>query len=148
MKILLVEDDEEKRDEIIELLEINLFPIPEIISKMSFQSGKIALREEQFDLVLLDMDIPTYDISSNETGGRKQAFGGRMLLSEMIRRGIKTKVIVVTQFDYFENSIDGLNIKELDKQLKDSFSNIYYGYVQMIGGSIDWKDKLLKKINT
>lgn len=148
MKILLVEDDEEKRDEIIDLLEINLSPIPQITSKMSFQSGKMAIRGEEFDLILLDMDIPTFDISASEDGGRKQAFGGRMLLSEMIRRNISTKVLVVTQFDYFENSSDGLNIKELDKQLKEAYSNIYFGYIQMISGSIDWKSKLLKKINT
>lgn len=143
-KILLVEDDEEKRDEIIELLNSN-FDV-NIISKMSFQSGKKAILENVFDLILLDMDIPTFDINIYEKGGRKQAFGGRMLMSEMQRFNIETKVIVVTQFDYFESANDGLNIKELDKQMLESFSNFYCGYIQIRGGVIDWKEKLLFKL--
>ena len=144
MKVLLVEDDEEKRDEIIDLLDEKLDVNVEF--RMSFQTGKKALKEEQYDLILLDMDIPTYDITAVENGGRKQAFGGRMLLSEMARRKIKTRVIVITQFDYFENSSDGLNIEELNVQLKQAFPINYCGYVQMRGDAIDWKKKLIDKI--
>lgn len=146
MNVLLVEDDEEKRDEIIELLRKN-FEI-NITYKMSFQTGKKAIKDHSYDLILLDMDIPTFDVSPDESGGRKQAFGGRMLLAEMARNNIETTVVVVTQFDYFENSLDGLNIKELDEQLKKSFKTIYKGYVQMRGDAIDWKEKLIKIIKS
>ncbi len=144
MRVLLVEDDENKRDEILELLNKELDV--EIIHQKSFQTGKKALKEDLFDLVLLDMDIPTFDISVEESGGRKQAFGGRMLLYEMVRRRIHTKVIVVTQFDYFESPTDGLNIEELNLELRNNFPAIYYGYIQMRGDSIDWKENLINKI--
>jgi DNA-binding response OmpR family regulator len=145
MRILLVEDDEEKRDEIVELLEGNYEP--DITIQMSFRTGKKAIRDDSFDLILLDMDIPTFDITTTESGGRKQAFGGRLLMSEMLRRNIETKVLVITQFDYFENTTDGLNLTQLDQQLKDEYTNIYMGCIQMKGGSEDWKEKLLTKIN-
>ncbi len=144
MKILLVEDDEDKREDlssfICEKLTTNLR-----IAR-SIQSGKKALKDEKYDLILLDMTIPTFDVSPQEQGGRTQPFGGRMLLSEMTRQRIETKVIVVTQFDLFGKGEEEITLHELDMQLKDSFPKIYFGAIHFSVSITGWKDLLYKKI--
>ena len=123
MKILLVEDDEDKRDDLSIFIKEKLTDNFRVAR--SIQSSKKALREDKFDLILLDMTIPTFDISPTEDGGRSQPFGGRMLLSEMIRNRISSKVIVVTQFDLFGKGEEEITLKELDQQLYQNFPNIY-----------------------
>lgn len=145
MKVLLVEDDEDKRDDLV--LFINEKLTKNLRIAKSIQSGKKALREEYFDLVLLDMTIPTFDISPTEEGGRTQAFGGRMLLSEIVRHRIKTKVLVITLFDLFGKGNEEISLPKLDEQLQEKFSEIYFGAIQYSVSLVGWKDELSKKIN-
>ena len=145
MKILLVEDDEDKMNDLVAFIQEKL--TENFTIARSFQSGKKALKEINYDLVLLDMTIPTFDITPKEDGGRSQPFGGRMLLSEMIRHRIQTKVIVVTQFDVFGKGRDEITLKELHQVLLDQFPTIYFGAVHFSVSVTGWKDELYNKIN-
>jgi len=144
MKILLVEDDEDKREQLIsfikEKIKCDLFEV------RSFQSGLKMIKKEHFDLILLDMTMPTFDITPTESGGRSQPFGGEMLIYEMIRREIAIKVIVVTQFDLFGKGDEEITLKELDLRLANQFKNIYLGAVQYSINYTGWKESLLGKI--
>ncbi len=144
MKILLVEDDEDKRDEIIML--INEKSNYDLAVVRSFQSALKAIKEDSFVLILLDMTIPTFDITPTDNGGRSQPFGGEMLLYEMVRRGINTKVIVVTQFDIFGKGEEEITLKDLDHRLRTKFKKNYLGSVQYGINYTGWKDILLNKI--
>lgn len=146
MKILLIEDDEDKREDLLSFVKENL--TENVTVARSIQSGKKALSEEEFDLILLDMTIPTFDISPTEEGGRTQAFGGRLILSQMIRKRILTKVVVVTLFDLFGRGDEEISLTELNNQLKDNFPQIYCGAVQYSVRMIGWKEELLKKIKS
>lgn len=144
IKILLVEDDEDKREELFKFLEASL--TCEIIIAKSFQSGLKYIKEEVFDLIVLDMSIPTFDVSPTESGGRGQPFGGELLLYELMRREINTRSVVVTQFDLFGKGDDAITLKDLDIRLRDTFEN-YIGIVQYSITHSGWKDVLLSKIN-
>jgi len=48
------------------------------------------------DLVLLDMSMPTFDMTDKDKGGRHRGFGGRDILEDIARRGASTKVVIVT----------------------------------------------------
>jgi len=143
MKVLLVEDDEDKREQLLTFLteKIN----SEINDVRSFQSGLRMIKNNLYDLILLDMTMPTFDTSSAESGGRSQPFGGEMLLHEMLRRNISTKSIVVTQFDIFGTGDDEITLPDLDFKLKETFPN-YCGVVQYHISYTFWKDDLLSKI--
>ncbi len=145
MKVLLIEDDEDKRNDLLFFIEEKL--TNDYKTARSIQSSKKILNEEEFDLILLDMTIPTFDISPTEEGGRTQAFGGRILLSEMVRKRLKTKVIVVTLFDVFGKDKEEITLKELNQQLYDSYPNIYFGAIQYSVRLVGWKEELLVKIN-
>jgi CheY-like chemotaxis protein len=144
MNILLVEDDEDKREQLVSFIEneINC----ELTQVQSFQGGLKAIKTKHFDLILLDMTIPTFDITPVDGGGRSQPFGGEMLLHEMLRREIKTKVIVVTQFDIFGKGEDEITLKDLDFRLSQQFNN-YLGAVQYGIAYTGWKEVLGKMIN-
>jgi CheY-like chemotaxis protein len=144
MKILLVEDDEDKREQLMNFV-IEKLGI-DFKEARSYQGGLRLIKEEQFDLILLDMTMPTFDISSTENGGRSQPFGGEMLLYEIIRREIKSKVIVVTQFDIFGKGDEEITIKDLDLKLSTLFKDTYLGIVQYNISYTGWKDILYDKI--
>ncbi|MBG6110988.1 CheY-like chemotaxis protein [Flavobacterium sp. CG_9.10] len=144
MKILLVEDDEDKREQLINFI-IDKFEF-DFKEARSYQSGLKMIKEEHFDLILLDMTMPTFDITPTESGGRSQPFGGELLLYEMLRREIDSKVIVVTQFDVFGKGDEEITIKDLDLKLSELFKFIYLGIVQYNISYTGWKDNLYRKI--
>jgi CheY-like chemotaxis protein len=140
MKILLVEDDEEKRQQIRQFIKYELGA--DIVEARSRQSGVNAILREQFDLIVLDMTMPTYDVTPTEGGGRPQAYAGRDILQQMERRGITTKAIVVTQFDRFGSAEDEITIQALDAQLDAAFPATYVGAVYYNVGYAGWRESL------
>ena len=143
-KILLVEDDEDKREQILNYISSNFDC--DLTEVRSYQSAIKAIRTEVFDLILLDMTIPTFDITSHESGGRSQAFGGELILSEMDRKLIDSKVIVITQFDLFGEGDEAISLLDLNRRLTNQFNNIYYGAIQYSISYNSWQEMLKNKI--
>src|SRR5258708_830765 len=100
MRLLVVEDDENKRTQILGFLG-ERFSWVKVVAAESLQSGLKLIVSDQFDLILLDMTLPTFDVGIDEDGGRPRAYAGREILRQMDRRKIATPVIVLTQFDRF-----------------------------------------------
>lgn len=144
MKILLVEDDEDKRDQLISFIKLKIKS--DLVETRSFQSGLKSIKNDHFDLILLDMTMPTFDRTPTDDGGRTQPFGGEKLLYEMLRRGIITKVIVVTQFDIFGKGDEEITLIDLDLRLSEQFNNIYLGAIQYSIAYSSWQDRLFEKI--
>ena len=136
MKLLLIEDDEPKKGRIVELLERELRGA-QVIHKRSYQSGLRELLRELPDLVLLDMNLPNYDITDEEPGGRIQQFAGREFLRQLNRRKIKVPVIVVTAFDNFGDGDDEIDLNDLNEELIKTYSENYIGYVIPKHRSVD-----------
>lgn len=147
MKILIVEDDEDKRDQIGTFVSKELSDNWKIAK--SLQSGLRAIIAEPFDLILLDMSMTMYDITPPEQGGRPQSYAGKEILMQMVRRGITSNVIVITQFDIFDPLGDELTLKQLDDALMKQFPGLYLGAIHFSVKYDGWSEKLLKllKIN-
>lgn len=143
MKVLIIEDFKPKLEHIIEYIK-SIKPKSEIVEKYSFQSGLKSILENEYDLVLLDMSLPTYDIEATEKGGVKRPFAGREILKQMTRKSLSIPVIVITQFDYFGKESNRLSLDELTTQLKQ-FNN-FYGTI-FYNAKFDWKNELNKLIN-
>ena len=145
MRILLVEDDEDKREQLLIFLNENFeYETDEV---RSFQSALKAIKSNTYDLILLDMTIPTFDVSPSEQGGRAQPFGGEMLLHEMKRRHITSKVIVVTQFDIFGKDENEISLVDLDARILNQFPDNYLGAIQYNIKYTSWENALLDRIN-
>ncbi len=145
MKGLLIEDDPIKATKILEFLKFN-FSSFNLLHRKSYQSGIKQILEENFDFILLDMSIPTYDQVQGNFSGKPRNFGGRDILKEMKRNKKKSQILVVTQYSEFDGG--SLSIKELDTQLSENYPNLYTGYIYYKSGQTDWEDKIVKFINS
>lgn len=128
MKILLVEDEIHKRDEIIGCVELVFGYPPDVVG--SVQSAVIKAAEEDYDLIILDMALPTFgDCAEDSKKGHDQAQGGVEVLRALKGAGKEKKIIVVTQYPDFY--IGGTRVK-----LKDSAKIIKEKYNQDIVGAV------------
>ena len=141
MKILVVEDDENKRAQLTQFLSRS-FPKAEGVEARSLQSGLRLIRKNPPDLVLLDMTLPNYDAGFDEPGGQTHIFGGREFLRQMDRFDITVPVIVVTQFETFGKEPHEIGLNELDSELRADHSNIYKGSVYYHAAIHGWEEKL------
>lgn len=142
MKIILVEDDEYKANQIKAFL--NRFD-NDVIIKRSYKTGMQAIVNTKCDIVLLDMTIPSFEISATHPSSRSRKYGGRDILNEMYRKELPTPAIVITQYKVFDDGEKSLD--DLDKELLDKYPQIYKGIVYYNASILDWQDKLQNLID-
>ena len=147
MRILLVEDDDNKRVQISQFVQ-DVVPNVELVISRSLQSGIRQIRSQKMDLVLLDMTLPTYDVGPAESGGSTHAFGGREFLKELRRFKLSVPVIVVTQFETFGSGPEATTLKALDNDLKKDFPGIYSGSVYYHAAIESSKERLRVMISS
>ncbi|AUI66848.1 MULTISPECIES: response regulator [Glaesserella] len=147
IKILLVEDQEEKRNE-IERFILSLDIKVEINKKTSLRGAlkEISNNKNYYSLIILDMSLPSYDPSEDDiNGGEPESFAGSEILSQMHLRNINIPTIVITQFSKFI----GVNVefKDLDELFNSKYNDFYKGSI--FYNSIDntWKKELEKIIS-
>jgi DNA-binding NarL/FixJ family response regulator len=128
MKILLVEDDENKRRQVVRALR-EASPQAVVHEARSLTSGLRALESEKWDLVVLDMSIPAFDITRDERGGRPQALGGRDMLRHMRRLAVASPVVVLTQYDEFGEGPRAMSLDQLDHLLHREHGPGYLGAI-------------------
>lgn len=145
MNFLLIEDDQHKSKQIINFLKES--PIEsEIVLKRSYQSGLKELLTQEYDLVLLDMQLPNFDIKPGEDGYKFRKLAGFDILRELSRKKKQCRVIVITQFETFgegEFYIDLLNLKQM---LKSEFPNLYIATVFYSPDNTLWQKELIELI--
>ena len=142
MKIILIEDDEFKAKQIISFLEGKGH---EVTLRKAFNTGMKAITTERFDLALLDMTIPSFEISPEHPSSRTRKYGGRDVLSEIERCNIDLSSIIITQYRVFDDG--DVSIEKIDMELTQEFSGIYSGIVYYNSSTMDWQDKLMNLLD-
>ena len=145
--IIIIEDDFKKMKDLRSFLS-SKFSLDEIVIKESFQSGLRELLRKKYDLLLLDMSIPTWDKSIDEPGGNFEKFGGYKILKEITRKNKPLDTILVTMFDDFGESDTSITLSQFDKVLKKEFPLIYKGAVYYNAREEKWKRDLTNFINS
>lgn len=138
MKILIIEDDPIKLKNISDFIKIE-YPDVEISDRMSYQSGLKLILKESFDLVLLDMQLPNYDIRPGEDGYKHRPMAGRDILREIKRKRIPAKVIIITQYDTFGENGKTSSLHDWHKSFSEDFPGIYLEIIFYKPGSTAWK---------
>ena len=109
-KILLVEDELHKRDELTSCLEEFFKGDVSLEHVDSVHAAFWAVSVNVFDLIILDMALPTFSIENSATErGHDQALGGVEVLRALKAQGISSKVIIITQ--YPEITVGGKRFK-------------------------------------
>ena len=101
MQVLLVEDDEFKAADLIRLLQERLNG-GVLTRAASVTSALRALTTSTFELIILDMSLPTFDLSGPGGGGSPQGQGGIEVLRRARRLKATSEYIIVTQYPDIE----------------------------------------------
>lgn len=137
MKILIVEDQWVKANNIKSFLEKEYDGIVVDIA-CSYQSGLEKSFGGGYDMLLLDMTLPNYDIKEGEDGGLTRMKGGQLIVEELIEEDIPFMCAVVTQYETFDNE----SIDTVDNQMRMLCGNKYFGYVKYNNSDDNWKQNL------
>lgn len=140
-KILIVDDDNYKRNNIISLLE-SISEDFEIKDEKALNPGLCKLFEEDFDVVLLDMSLPMFDLSESKNF---ESFGGLTFLEEMKRTNTHIPTIIITQYEIFGEGSLQRTSNNIDEMCKTKFQN-YKGLIVYSSSNSDWKEALVKML--
>lgn len=144
MKILIVEDDSTKYENIAKLLEENKI---ETVLKKSYNSGLNEILEKEYDYLILDMSLPTYDDEYNIE--EIKVFAGIDILKQMKRYKKNIKTIIITQFETFSNPNEWdkkIKINELKEKLENLKNSNYKDIIYYDVSSDLWGKKLIQII--
>ncbi|WP_205343035.1 hypothetical protein [Denitrificimonas caeni] len=127
-KLLLVEDEIHKRDEINSCIKEVFDLLPDMADSVS--SAVLKVKSQNYDLIILDMALSTFgENAADNKKGHDQAQGGIEVLRTLKAYKKCTKILIVTQYpDFF---IGGSKVK-----LKNSIDIIREKYSQDVVGAI------------
>lgn len=146
MKILLVEDSHDKRDNIAELLKKSHNPTTIHIEESVRGAIEQIDSNEVFDLILLDMSLPLFDITDDiPDGGEAESFGGHEIIEQMSFLKIFTPVIVITHYRAFQG---GTTFEALEMELKSAYPKIVQGMIYYDHPSNTWENELTTFLNS
>ena len=146
MDILIVEDDENKRNQLRGFFS-EFYSYAHVRVARSVQSAVRSVMDFLPDILILDMSLPNFDVDSDEFGGKARKFGGREILRQLDRKRITLPVIVVTGFDQFERERETIGLDDLDRELHFAHGGNYRGAVYYHAALYEWQVRLCDLIN-
>ena len=142
LNILLVEDEDPKRSHIHKFLKKRFLNV-HVVEARSVTSTFDEIEKSKFDLLLLDMSLPTFDVGQGETGGRPQGFGGLEILRYLEMEGEKIDSLVLTGYEAFPDDTGKIiDLQTLRQRLMNEFPRVVRGVVHYNSSLDDWKQKL------
>ena len=138
MKIILIEDNEHKRKKIKDFIN-NLDKDILIEEAYSYTSGLKKCLDNIFDLLIIDMTMPTYDKSSSESGGRFRTYGGKEIIRQLKRKNKEIPFVVVSQYSKFSENNETLSLEEIAEQLNNISQEFYIDTLLYDTSSSNWK---------
>ncbi len=141
MKILIIEDDQHKSKQINSYIN-DYAPNTKVIVKKSYQSGLKELIINKHEIILLDMQLPNFDIKSGDDGYKFRKLAGFDILNEIKRKKVICKVIIITQFETFGEGEKYIELKDLRQLLKEQFQGIYLDTVYYSPKNSVWQKEL------
>ena len=142
MKVLLVEDDRNKANTIMSFLQ-ETYSDMNIEYAMSYQSGVDVAISKQYDLLLLDMSIPNYDIDGDNSSEDTLKNGGELIIYELLDENVDFDCTIITQYE----TINDEPLSVIDERLRKICGDKYHGYVQYQTYNEEWKKNLKKNID-
>ena len=143
-RVLIIEDNKNKLKKVKETA-MKLLPAASVHDAISYTGGIRRIYEEQWDLILLDMTLPVYDITPHDNGGDRRSTAGKEIMKRMQNRGKIIPTIIITQFDTFGES--GLSISDLNDEFSNDLKEIWKGTVNYVDASKKWQIDLKNIIN-
>ena len=103
MKVLIIEDDDYKANDLLQFAN-NKFANPEVKLAVSLAEAIDAIDESTFDLIFVDMAIPSHTAEQGAGAPMSLLTGGIDILLELSEMNRKDRCIVITQHPSIEIS--------------------------------------------
>jgi len=141
MRILIVEDDKTKSARLQSFLKTK-YPdeIPQF--ERSYQGGLARVELETFDLILMDMSLPTFNARPSVRLGRPRAFGGYDIMRKMHKKGLVAKIVIVSALEKFGEGDARMTFEEITEKCEDEFPELYAGAVFFKQSDSRWERRL------
>lgn len=104
------------------------------------------ITKENYDLILLDMSLPTFDKTTSNSGGDFRVFGGKELARKMNKRGKISKFIFMTQYKSFSDNINSYSYESLKEELLSQYPDVCLGFILYSNTKSEWRDELIGSI--
>lgn len=139
-RILLVEDDPYKEKGLREAMQEVANDI-ELALAVSVQTAVASVRSSVFDLVVLDMALPSHDRSLGKGNPRQMPSGGLEVLLNLNEKQRRDPVIIVTQYPEIEINGQLISIEEVPDILPIIVDVELRGIVQYDEFAPEWRMK-------
>ena len=120
MRVLIVEDEDFKAADVRRVL-ADIIPNQRETKASSVTSAMRLLMAELFDILILDMSLPTFDLSGPGGGGSPQGQGGIEILRLTKRLAARPSIIVVSQYPDIEVDGRAIPLAQAARVLSDKF---------------------------
>ncbi|MFZ5479099.1 MAG: response regulator [Myxococcota bacterium] len=146
MRVLVVDDEAGKREQVVALLRGRgeAYTVDEA---RSFQTAMESLKSKTYDWVILDMRLTSFDVTGGDDGWRPRNFGGEEVLRKMTRRAIRSKVVVLTQYSIFHEPGGKVATMEMLVATFRSKYPSFVGLVQFQHSNNSWQERLLSMLS-
>lgn len=144
-RILLIEDGDYKSKRVLDFLNDYSIDIAITIRK-SYSSALKELTSFDFDFVIIDLSLPTFDSDNGENGGDFRAYGGLDIARQMKRRKIQTPFVFLTQYNSFSNDKTSLKITDIQKIARDDHPS-FIGCIYYEHSGSKWQEELRRALS-
>lgn len=145
MDVLLVEDDEFKAADITRVVAERL-PTAVLTRAASVTSALRKLTADQFNLVILDMSLPTFDLSGPGGGGSPQGQGGVEVLRLAGRMRHSAEYIILTQYPDIELDGSEMPLHLAAPKLSERFSITVRRCIAYEFDSDEWRTEFMRHL--
>jgi CheY-like chemotaxis protein len=146
MNVLIIEDNNNNRNKIKSFLESK--DVHNITEAFSYSSGVRLAEAYKYDYIILDMSMPTYDITEEEGGGQFRVFGGKDILKRLQRKNKMQPFILVTQYSTFSEIRNTKTFDQIEVELSSLYSPYFKKAIYYDTASSSWKEELNEVIQT
>ncbi len=147
--VLIIEGEAPKRKHIEDYIlthkngaRVNIICCQSVSSSLDF------IDENVPDLIILDMSLPTYEISDTESGGRPQGFGGLEILRHIKMSGLKCPTLVLTGYEAFMREDGLVELSQLSEELQRDFGSFLKDVLYYNSAYSEWKNKVSLTLKT
>lgn len=141
MLIYLIEDDRQKAAGISSFINA-VKPDFQIQQLLSYQSGLKALQTITPNFVILDMTLPTFDVTPTGRPGRPRPVGGYEIMRKMRLRRIACPVLLITQLEKYGEGSEQVSFAEMNAKCLSEFPDMFLGGVYYHPTQTAWQDAL------
>lgn len=136
MKILIVEDDSYKSTAVKEWLAME-YQADSVDVKISYRDGCLAALSGRYDLLILDMALPTR-LGANGSTGDPIVNGGELIIRELLDEEVDFQAVILTQYETF----NGETIEGIDERLRSLCPDNFRGCISYNSQDDTWKTNL------